>query len=116
MGSGYDRRGNGYTLRYVSWGCSPSSWLWALWLLNSIGCHVVPFVESKYLSANALALQLRLCWIPQVLQNLAQQPWKEKRNDISSLQLLLMDLLFEIEKGSHNQVVRAKEISLRNFE
>ena len=85
-------------------------------MVNSIGCHIVPFVKSKDLSANMFALQLRIRRIPQVLQNLAQQPWKEKRNGISSLQLLLMDLLFEIEKDSHNQVVRAKEISLRNFE
>ena len=79
-----------------------AAWLWALRLVNSIGCHVVPFVESKYLLANAFALQLRLRMIPQVLQNLAQQPWKEKRNGISSLQLLFMHFLFKIEKCNHN--------------
>ena len=105
-GSGYDKRGNGYTLRYMTWRCSPGSWycswLWLPWLLNSICCHIVPFVESKDLSANTFALQLRICWIPQMLQNLAKQSWKEKWNGISSLQLLLMHLLFKIEKGSHN--------------
>ena len=80
-------------------------------MVNFIGCHVVPFVESKYLSANALALQLRLRRIPQVLQNLAQKPWKEERNAISSLKLLFVYLLFEIEKGCQNQMMRPKEES-----
>ena len=51
--------------------------------------------------------------IPQVLQNLTKQSGEEKWNSIRSEQLLPMDLLFEVQKSDHNEMMRDKEESLK---
>ena len=51
--------------------------------------------------------------IPQVLQNLTKQSGEEKWNSIRSEELLPMELLFKVQKSGHNEMMRAKEESLR---
>ena len=77
-----------------------------------IAGHTPCLIQSHDDITNLPALDPWLDREPKVLKDLAQESREKKRDGLSSLQTLTMDLVLEMEQGGHDQLRRVEPKSL----